>query len=160
LGCAFERLREEAGLDCAFERLREEAGLDCAFERVRDEAGLDCVRPRLREADLVREEDGDGFASAAASPRSPFSTDPAMRPASLAGASDSRAADEITLVNIGGSFLSETVYRSLLRDVPGGASRKRAFAAVVPPWYRLLRPMRPGSPGAGTVRTVGTLLDG
>src|SRR4051812_17713801 len=44
-----------------------------------------------------------------------------MRPASLAGASDSRAADETTLVIIGGSFLSDyRVLRSFRGRCPAG----------------------------------------
>jgi hypothetical protein len=50
---------------------------------------------------LVRADERAEDVSPESFPRSSRSSDPAIRPASLAGASDSRAADEIALVIMG-----------------------------------------------------------
>jgi hypothetical protein len=106
-GWLFGRARAAVRLDRAaegwlFGRARAAVRLGGAFAELRVAARLVCLLARLRGAGVVRADERAEDVSAESFPRSPRSSDPAIRPASLAGASDSRAADEIALVIIEG----------------------------------------------------------
>jgi hypothetical protein len=87
-GWLFGRARAAVRLGCRFPELRVAARLVCALARLR-RAG---AAPAERRADDV---------SLESLPRSPRSSAPVIRPASFAGARESRAAEEIALVIIG-----------------------------------------------------------
>jgi hypothetical protein len=106
-GWPFGRARAAVRLGWAFRGLRAAVRLGCVFAELRAAVRLGCVLARLRGAGVVRADERAEDASPESFPRSPRTSDPAIRPASLAGASDSRAADEIALVIIGAcSFIS------------------------------------------------------
>ena len=48
----------------------------------------------------------------------------------------------------------------MVAEIPNHKLAGERYSPVVPPWYRMHRPMRPGSPPTGTMGTAGTPPDG